>query len=123
MPRYTVSYTTYVVAGHRLEDHPGPCRKPHGHNYIVRVWIERIDGGLDDKNMVIDYYVLKRSVDEILSMLDHAMLNDILGVRNPTSELLAAWLAEKVGEKIGEEYRVVRVDVCETPDFCATYTP
>ncbi|AEM38677.1 6-pyruvoyl tetrahydropterin synthase and hypothetical protein [Pyrolobus fumarii 1A] len=123
MPRYLVVYTTYVVAGHALKNHSGPCRNPHGHNYVVRVWVERVDHSLDNLNMVIDYYMLKRSVDSVLSELDHANLNEVLGVDNPTSELLASWLAKRVAEKLGGEYRVARVEVCETPDFCAIYEP
>ncbi len=89
----------------------------------MRVLVSRRDGRLDEKNMVIDYYVLRENVEKLLSQLDHAMLNDALGSRNPTSELLAAWLAEKLSEQLGEDYKIVRVEVCETPDFCAIYEP
>ncbi len=87
------------------------------------MWVERIDSGLDDMNMVIDYYILKKVVDGILSRLDHGNLNDILGSENPTSELLAEWLAGRISEELGKNYRVARVEVCETPDFCAVYEP
>ncbi len=115
-----VVYSAYFVAGHRLEGHPGRCRRPHGHNYAVRVWVE---GPLGANNMVIDYYELKRLVDSILDEIDHSMLNEVLRDPNPTSELLAEWLAGRIGEKLPEGLRVARVEVCETPDFCAVYEP
>jgi len=120
MPRFSVVYTTSFSAGHRLEDHPGKCRRMHGHNYLVRVWVE---GGLDEKNMVIDYYELKSIVDGVVDELDHRVLNDVLGDRNPTSELIARWIAERVSEKLPGRVRVSRVEVCETGDFCASYEP
>ncbi len=123
MPRRIVVYSTYVVAGHSLRSHPGPCRRPHGHNYGIRVWVGRADSSLDEMNMVIDYYELRRVVDSVLAGLDHSSLNEVLGSDNPTSELLAEWLAKKIGDALGEKYRVVRVEVCETPDFCAIYEP
>ena len=123
MPRFSVVYSTSFSAGHRLEDHPGKCRRLHGHNYLVKVWVE---GGLDEKNMVIDYYELKSIVDSIVEELDHHVLNEVLGDRNPTSELIARWIAERVSAelvKTGRGVRVSRVEVCETNDFCASYEP
>ncbi|HIP66067.1 MAG TPA: 6-carboxytetrahydropterin synthase QueD [Pyrodictium sp.] len=119
---YVACYSTWFVAAHVLESHQGPCSKPHGHNYRVRVCVYRHD--LSNVGMVIDYYTLKAVVDDIVSKLDHANLNDILGCKDPTSERLAAYIFSKVKDKlasIDNNVHVRFVEVCETPDFCVMY--
>lgn len=120
---YVACYSTWFVAAHVLESHRGPCSKPHGHNYRVRVCVYRRD--LNDIGMVIDYYTLKAIIDDIVSRLDHASLNDVLGCSNPTVERLAAYIFAQIRDKlssIDNNVRIRFVEVCETPDFCVTYT-
>lgn len=120
---YIACYSTWFVAAHALESHRGLCSRPHGHNYRVKVCVCR--QRLDDVGMVIDYYTLKAIVDDIVSELDHSSLNDVLGCSNPTSERLAAYIFSQVRDKLASvdsNVRVRFVEVCETPDFCVTYT-
>jgi len=114
---YEACYETWFTAGHYILSHPGSCSRPHGHNYRVVVCVE--SEGLNQLNMVIDYYELKSVVDGVVSALDHAMLNEVLATKNPTSEVLARHIYEEVSEKL-KGYRVSRVTVCETPDFCVS---
>ena len=120
---YTACYSTWFVAAHSLEGHQGPCSRPHGHNYKVKVCVDRQH--LNDFGMVIDYYTLKAIVDDIISKLDHANLNDILGHNNPTSERLATYIFSQVRDKLASvdnNVQVRFVEICETPDFCVAYT-
>jgi len=120
---YIACYSTWFVAAHVLESHKGPCSRPHGHNYRVKVCVHR--HSLDDIGMVIDYYTLKSIVDDIVSRLDHANLNNVLGCSNPTSERLAAYIFAQVRDKLSSvdsSVQVRFVEVCETPDFCVVYT-
>lgn len=69
-----------------------PCRRVHGHSYRVRVWLE---GPVDDDNgIVVDFDVVKRSVDQVLKQLDHHDLNTVIS--NPTAENVAGWILERM---------------------------
>lgn len=60
-------------AGHRIQNHQGKCKRPHGHSYLVEVAIgaER----LNDLGMVADFKVLNDSIGKwIDDNLDHKMI-------------------------------------------------
>jgi 6-pyruvoyltetrahydropterin/6-carboxytetrahydropterin synthase len=59
------------------DDHK--CRRIHGHSFRVAVTAP-------------DVRDLAEPVHEIYASLDHRLLNEIPGLQNPTSELLAQWL-------------------------------
>ena len=40
----------------------------------------------------MDFADLKKVVDPIVDRLDHYLLNEIEGLENPTSEVLAMWI-------------------------------
>ncbi len=66
------------------------CHRLHGHSYEVRIGVEgRID---EDLGWLIDFSDLDEIVSPIIEELDHQTLNEIDGLENPTSEILAAWL-------------------------------
>lgn len=76
-------------AAHQLPDHPGKCRRLHGHGYRVRVVcaapVDPVTG------IAIDFYEVKRLVTErVLDALDHSYLNDLLPV--PSAENVAVWI-------------------------------
>ncbi len=66
------------------------CARMHGHSYRIEVTIE---GELDpDRGWVIG--LSPRSTTTrcaLVRLLDHQILNEVDGLANPTSELLAAW--------------------------------
>ena len=59
-------------AAHVLSKHPGRCRFPHGHSYIVEVRLAADQ--LDENDMVCDFHALKAVVQTYLERLDHSML-------------------------------------------------
>lgn len=76
-----------VPAGHK-------CINTHGHTYFLTVYIE---GDMIEKyGWVIDYTDLKNGIQPIINLLDHQLLNNIPGLENPTSEVLAIWLWNKI---------------------------
>lgn len=98
-----------VPEGHR-------CRALHGHSYEVDVHVR---GALDaELGWVIDYAAIDQVLDPLINTLDHRCLNEIDGLANPTSELLAQWLWALAAPKLaGLEAVVVR----ETKDSAAIY--
>lgn len=66
------------------------CRRLHGHSFFVR--LELTNKINEKKGWIIDYSEIKLAFQPIYNQLDHNFLNDIPGLENPTSEILAKWI-------------------------------
>lgn len=74
-------------AGHK-------CRRMHGHSFRVEVTVE---GEIDPKRgYLIDYGDISAALEPLRDSLDHRCLNEIEGLENPTSEMLAGWVWERL---------------------------
>ncbi|MGB2823322.1 MAG: 6-carboxytetrahydropterin synthase QueD [Phycisphaerae bacterium] len=83
-------------AAHALPNAPAghKCRRLHGHNYRLDVHVAGpIDPGI---GWVMDFGDIKRAVEPIVDELDHRMLGEIPGLENPTSELLAKYIWDRL---------------------------
>lgn len=83
-------------AAHRLPNVPEghKCQRLHGHSYKVIVHVEApVD---PDSGWVMDFGDLKKAFKPLEAQLDHYYLNDIEGLENPTSEVLARWIWERL---------------------------
>jgi 6-pyruvoyltetrahydropterin/6-carboxytetrahydropterin synthase len=70
------------------------CRQMHGHSFKVEVSIEgEVDPHL---GWIYDHSRISRAMAPLLDRMDHAYLNEIEGLENPTIELMAAWLWKKL---------------------------
>lgn len=79
-------------AAHRLPNVPSDhkCSRLHGHSYLARV---HVTGPIDDgAGWIIDFANIKDACKPVIARLDHYYLNEIPGLENPTSELLAVWI-------------------------------
>lgn len=79
-------------AAHRLPSvpHGHKCARLHGHSYRVIIYVR---GVLDPENhWVQDFGELKEAWKPLDAQLDHYYLNEIEGLENPTSEVLAQWI-------------------------------
>jgi 6-pyruvoyltetrahydropterin/6-carboxytetrahydropterin synthase len=99
-------------AAHWLPNVPDghKCRRVHGHSFrgevAVRGEIDAATGWL------MDFADLKRAVDPIVHKLDHYLLNDIEGLDNPTSELLAVWIWRKLAPALPMLHRITIEETC-----------
>lgn len=76
-------FLPHVPAGHK-------CRRLHGHSFTVRI---EITGETDPySGWVMDFAELKSYFAPLYERLDHHYLNEIPGLENPTSEVLARWI-------------------------------
>jgi 6-pyruvoyltetrahydropterin/6-carboxytetrahydropterin synthase len=92
------------------------CRRMHGHSYKVRITLE---GPIDPElGWLVDFAEVDRVVDPVLAELDHRVLNDVAGLDNPTSELLAVWLWRRIQPGLAH---LVEVEVAETADSRCAY--
>jgi len=78
-------------AAHRLPKVPEghQCGRMHGHGFEV---ILHADQALADQDMGVDFDHLGALWAPLHEELHYACLNDLPGLENPTSEMLAAWL-------------------------------
>lgn len=92
------------------------CANMHGHTYALSVFVE----GKPDKRTgwIIDYGDLKMHIKPVIEILDHHLLNEIPGLENPTSEILAIWLWNKLKPLIPE---LKRIELKETPTSGVIY--
>lgn len=97
-------------SAHQLPNVPEghPCGRMHGHGFEV---ILHVNQSLGDHAMGVDYDQIDKCWDPIHQDLDHACLNDIAGLENPTSESLATWLWQRLK---GELPQLSWVTVYET---------
>lgn len=94
--RATLIKTFTFEAAHRLPHAPdgNKCRRLHGHSFTVDVAVE---GPVDPQaGWVMDFADLKKAAQPVVDSLDHQYLNEIAGLENPTSEVLARWLWERL---------------------------
>jgi 6-pyruvoyltetrahydropterin/6-carboxytetrahydropterin synthase len=87
-----IERTFTFEAAHRLpnvpEDHK--CARLHGHSFRVTV---RVRGPVDDRlGWVVDFAELSEAWKPLHEVLDHHYLNEVEGLDNPTSEVLAKWI-------------------------------
>jgi 6-pyruvoyltetrahydropterin/6-carboxytetrahydropterin synthase len=85
-----------VEAAHRLPNVPPghKCSRLHGHSFKITL---HIGGEVDPKTgWIIDFAEVDRAFEPLFEQLDHHYLNDVPGLENPTSELLARWVLERV---------------------------
>lgn len=83
-------------AAHYLPNLPKEhkCRRLHGHSFFVRL---KLRGEINkDKGWIMDYRDIKLLFQPIYNQLDHYLLNDIKGLENPTSEILAKWIWDRL---------------------------
>jgi 6-pyruvoyltetrahydropterin/6-carboxytetrahydropterin synthase len=86
------------------------CRRIHGHSFRGEVAVR---GDIDPvTGWVIDFADLKRAVDPIVHQLDHYLLNEIEGLQNPTSEIVAMWIWSRLAPAIPGLHRVTIEETC-----------
>lgn len=81
-----------VIAGHK-------CGRMHGHGFEI---ILHADQDLGARAISVDYDHLDELWTPIHAELDHACLNDIPGLENPTSEMISAWIWRRLKPALPE---------------------
>ena len=114
-----------VTAGHVVELHrdvtfeaahwlpnvpPGhKCRRLHGHSFRIRIVVR---GPVDQHTgWLMDFGDLKAAWAPLDARLDHYCLNEIDGLENPTSEVLAKWIWDRL---VGALPELSEIQVRET---------
>lgn len=113
-------------SAHHLLNYQGACENQHGHNWKVELYIK--GSKLDKSNILVDFKVLKRELDEILNYLDHKDINTLpeFEEQSPSSEFIAKFIYNKMAEKLSvispdNDIKVSKAAVWETSGSCAIY--
>ena len=107
-------------AGHHLPNVPAghKCGRRHGHSYHCTALLDGDIGAAS--GWLVDYADVKAAAAPIVAEVNHHYLNDIPDLENPTCELLARWLYEKLAPRLDH---LTAVTVRETATARCTYRP
>jgi len=101
-------------AAHSLPTFPDghKCRRLHGHSFRFDVIVQ---GEVDPaRGYLIDYGDIKAAAEPIVQQLDHRYLNEIAGLENPTSEVLARWIFDRLKPRLSGLAAVVVHETCSS---------
>ena len=88
------------------------CRRLHGHSFVVEVAVE---GDCDPRlGWLMDYADISAAFRPIWEKLDHRYLNEIAGLKNPTSENLAVWIWRRLKPKLPLLTEIVVAESCQS---------
>ncbi|WP_109616949.1 6-carboxytetrahydropterin synthase QueD [Sediminitomix flava] len=106
-------------AAHHLPNMPEghPCGRLHGHSWKAVIYLK--DEIKQPYGWVMDFGDIAKKFEPIREQLDHNYLNNIEGLENPTSEVIAKWVWDKLKPELEA---LSRVTIYETVDCAATYT-
>lgn len=74
------------------------CKEIHGHTYKLTLEFE---GEINpEMGWLIDFAEIKKTVNPLIDLVDHKLLNNIKGLENPTCELIAKWFWNKISPQL-----------------------
>jgi 6-pyruvoyltetrahydropterin/6-carboxytetrahydropterin synthase len=105
-------------AAHRLPKVPAghKCARLHGHSFKIELTVA---GPVNpETGWLLDFGTLHEAWQPLYDQLDHHYLNEVPGLENPTSEVLAKWIWDQLAARLSE---LVQVTVFETCDARCEY--
>lgn len=101
-------YLPLLPEGHK-------CRDMHGHTYRLKIWL---NGKPNEIGWVMDFAEVKKILMPVVDQLDHKVLNNVEGLNNPTCELVAVWIWNKLKPQLP---LLCKVELYETPGSGVIY--
>lgn len=99
-----------VAEGHK-------CGRLHGHSWVVVVTVRGEVSA--ETGWYCDYADITRVTKPLVDdLLDHRCMNELPGLENPTSEMLAIWLWERIAPALPGLFEI---EVRETPNGNCRY--
>ena len=99
-------------AAHHLPNVPEghKCKRLHGHSFRVEI---HVSGPIDPvTGWVVDFADVKAAFKPLFEQLDHHYLNEIDGLENPTSEVIARWIWQKLKPALPGLSEIVLHETC-----------
>jgi len=112
---WTLEKEFQFEASHVLPHHQGKCARLHGHSWKGRLVCkgEKLNETGSQAGMLVDYSEMKKAINPLMDeFLDHHHLNDTLRLENPTSEIVAQWIFDKVKPQLPSLVAVIIDETC-----------
>jgi 6-pyruvoyltetrahydropterin/6-carboxytetrahydropterin synthase len=78
------------------------CTRMHGHSFKIEISVQ---GEVDPHiGWVYDHAIITKAMTPLIELVDHAYLNEVEGLENPTIENICAWFWTKLS--------------CQLPGLC-----
>lgn len=86
------------------------CRRLHGHSFAVDVHVRGPLGPVT--GWVLDFADVAGAWEPVHELVDHRYLNEVPGLDNPTSEVLAVWIWDHLSPSLPGLAKVVVHETC-----------
>lgn len=124
-----ISCTFTFEAAHRLTKVPPKhkCARMHGHSFVCEVFVRAVPhqsadpdkSELDAQGMVTDFDTIREAwATSRCKDLDHNCLNEIRGLENPTSEVIASWIYGELIQALEDQREEIYVDRVVVRETC-----
>ena len=99
-------------AAHRLPQMPADhkCARLHGHSFRAEVHVAGPVGA--ETGWVMDFADVRAACEPVRLALDHRYLNEIEGLENPTSEVVARWIWQRLAPELPGLVAIVVRETC-----------
>jgi len=100
-------------AAHRLPKVPPghKCERLHGHSFKVEIAIR--GPVAEETGWLIDFADMEEAWKPLHAQLDHNYLNEVPGLENPTSEVIAGWIWERLAPVLPGLARITVFETCD----------
>src|SRR4029077_7939386 len=100
-------------AAHRLPKVPAghKCARLHGHSFKIE--LASRGPANEEPAWLLDFSALHDAWAPLHAELDHNYLNDVPGLENPTSEVLAKWIWDRMKPALPSLARVTVFETCD----------
>ena len=116
---YRLRVETTFDAAHNILASNGKCERLHGHTWKIELFV--IGEKTESTGMVVDFSVLKASLQELAEKLDHTYLNELTEIGNPTSENISKYAFDYLKKVIPNCVKLEKVRVWESPKSWCEY--
>jgi 6-pyruvoyltetrahydropterin/6-carboxytetrahydropterin synthase len=116
---YRLRVESTFDAAHNVVAANGKCERLHGHTWKVELFV--LGENPQPNGMVIDFIVLKDSLEQVIQKIDHTYLNEITEIGNPTTENIAKYIFGYLKKTLPESPRLEKVRVWESPKSWCEY--
>lgn len=99
-------------AAHRLPNVPPghKCARLHGHSFRVELHVRGRIG--EQTGWIMDFGDIKSAFAPLYEVLDHHYLNEVEGLENPTSEILARWIWRRLRPSLPSLSKILVRETC-----------
>lgn len=108
----SITKTFQFEAAHRLPHVPPghKCGRLHGHSFKIEIEVSApVHPQL---GWIMDFADIRAAFAPFLEQLDHHYLNEIEGLENPTSEIIAQWIWQRLKPQLPQLTRVSVLENC-----------